>query len=137
VVNIRVHPSDRVDDAIVHVTRVLQEERIAVRRVGEPPTEPSGVSPTDDPAFHLLQRTVAEVFPEAVVAPGLVVGATDSRHYRALTERIYRFLPVPITSGDTLRIHGSDERVAIQDYGRAVAFYERLIRAGSGSDEIR
>ena len=30
---------------------------------------------------------------------------------------------------DVMRFHGNDERIAIADYMRAIAFYERLLSA--------
>jgi carboxypeptidase PM20D1 len=94
-------------------------------------SEPSRESPVDSPAFGLLHRTIAEEFPDAIIAPGLVLGATDSRHYRGLTPNIYRFMPIRITQEDTIRIHGTNERLAVDQYGHAVAFYARLIRNAS------
>jgi carboxypeptidase PM20D1 len=92
------------------------------------PTEPSGVSDIESPTFKLLQRTIRETAPTAIVAPALLVGATDSRHYAALTRNIFRFLPITLNIEDTKRYHGIDERISIQDYERCVNFYARLIR---------
>jgi carboxypeptidase PM20D1 len=62
------------------------------------------------------------------VAPSLVVGATDSRHYAALARDVYRFMPIRLRPEDARRVHGTDERVAVADYESAVRFYVRLIR---------
>ena len=48
--------------------------------------------------FRTLQRTIAEVYPDAVVTPGLSMVATDSRHYAPIASDIYRFLPLRVTS---------------------------------------
>ena len=44
--------------------------------------------------IYPLQRTITQQFPDAIVAPGLVLGATDSRHYQPLSDQIFRFLPI-------------------------------------------
>ena len=75
-----------------------------------------------------LHLTIVQRFPDAIIAPGLVLGATDSRHYRSLSRNIYRFMPIRITREDTIRIHGTDERLAVEDYTHAVTFYAQLIR---------
>ena len=89
--------------------------------------EPSTVSNIDTPGFRLLQRTIGEIAPQALVAPALLVAATDSRHYHSLTANIFRFLPITLGPKDTQRYHGVDERISIQDYERLVRFYARLI----------
>jgi hypothetical protein len=56
------------------------------------------------------------------------LGATDSRHYQSLSEQVYRFLPLQVNASDIARIHGVNERLAVDNYADAIAFYMRLIR---------
>jgi carboxypeptidase PM20D1 len=91
-------------------------------------SEPSAVSPMESSTFTTLQRTISQQFPDAIVAPGLVLGATDSRHYQSLSEQVYRFLPLQINASDITRIHGVNERLAVGNYAEIIAFYMRLIR---------
>jgi carboxypeptidase PM20D1 len=49
-------------------------------------------------------------------------------HYQSLSEYIYRFLPLRVTGHDTARIHGVNERLAVDNYADVIAFYMRLIR---------
>ena len=127
VVNLRVMPGETTAGAMEHVREVIDEPRIKLTALPIP-TEPSGVSDIESPTFKLLQRTIRETAPTAIVAPALLVGATDSRHYAALTRNIFRFLPITLNIEDTKRYHGIDERISIQDYERCVNFYARLIR---------
>jgi carboxypeptidase PM20D1 len=69
-----------------------------------------------------------------VVAPFLVIGATDGRHYQSVCNQIFRFLPLQIQSEDLSRIHGIDERVSEENYLRAIRFYVQLIK-NSGKSE--
>ena len=71
---------------------------------------------------------IVQVEPRALVAPGLVLGATDARHYQALSPAVYRFLPVLLKPDDLARVHGTNERIAVEDYRRAVRFYVQLLR---------
>jgi len=128
VVNVRVHPSDTVDETTAHVTRVINDSRVTTRPLSDIRSDPSTVSPTGSSTFTLLQRTITQQFPDAIVAPGLVLGATDSRHYQPLSDQIFRFLPIRVTAQDIARIHGVNERLAIDNYGDIIAFYIRLIR---------
>jgi carboxypeptidase PM20D1 len=63
-----------------------------------------------------------------VVAPALVLGGTDSRHFQETSADTYRFAPLPVGPDDLPRVHGRDERVAMADLGPAVAFYLDYLR---------
>ncbi len=62
------------------------------------------------------------------MAPGLVIGATDSRHFVNVTENSYRFLPMRLGPKDLKRIHGTDERIAVDNYLEIVRFYIQLLQ---------
>lgn len=126
VVNYRIRPGDSVSAVLAHVRSAVPDPSIAVE-VMPGAHEPSVVSSIEAPAFVALHRTIREVFPEVVVAPSLVVGMTDSRHYQALSDRIYRFVPMRLGPEDLERIHGTDERIAVDNYAECVRFYVRLI----------
>lgn len=128
VVNVRVHPADTADAVIAHATRTINDARVTIRILPGIQSHPSTVSPIDSSAFAVLQRTISQQFPDTVVAPGLVLGATDSRHYQSLSNHVFRFLPLRVTTSDTARIHGVNERLAVDNYADIIAFYIRLIR---------
>jgi acetylornithine deacetylase/succinyl-diaminopimelate desuccinylase-like protein len=52
------------------------------------------------------------------VAPGLMVAATDSRHFTALSDHIFRFSPVRAKPEDLARFHGTNERICHRQPGR-------------------
>jgi len=133
IVNFRLLPGDTIASVIEHVRSVVDDPRVKLAPMaGEPPVEPSPRSSVHSPNFKLLQKTVAEVFPEAVVAPFVFVAATDSRHYALLTQDVYRFSPIPMNSEDVARIHGTNERIGIDDFARSIDFYCQLIRNAAG-----
>ena len=90
--------------------------------------EPSSVSDVHSPSFTLIQRTIRQIAPAALVAPSLLVAATDSRHYAGLSKNIFHFLPITLGPDDTKRYHGIDERISNEDYERCVRFYAQMIR---------
>jgi carboxypeptidase PM20D1 len=92
-------------------------------------SEPTPVSDVQGSPFRVLQRTIREVTSDTVVvAPYLVPGATDSRHYAGATDHVYRFLPYTLTPEDRGRIHGTNERISVDDYRTIVRFYVQLLR---------
>jgi carboxypeptidase PM20D1 len=78
--------------------------------------------------FQIIQRTLRQVFPEVLVAPGLTVGGTDSEHYAELSTNVYRFMPVRVRPEDVKRFHGVNERISVKDYAGSVKFYYHLVR---------
>ena len=59
---------------------------------------------------------------------GLMIGATDSRHYTRFTRNIYRFGPIWLAEvSDAGRIHGFDERVSVHNYELAIRFYYSVL----------
>lgn len=131
VVNFRILPGDTVASVLDHVRRTIADDRVVVSPSGRR-REPSSVSSVDSDAFRLLARTIREVFPGTVVAPYLVLGGTDARHFRPLTENVYRFMPLRLTEEDTGRLHGTNERVSVEALATAVRFYVRLLTSGAG-----
>lgn len=129
IVNFRILPGDTIASVIEHTRVVVDDPRVKMQPMsGEPPAEASVESPSDSPPFRLMQKTLAQVYPQAVVAPFVFVAATDSKHYAALTQNIYRFAPLTLDSVDVGRIHGTNERISIDNLARSIDFYVQLIR---------
>lgn len=128
VVNFRIVPGETVASVTERVRRTVGDKRVVVTALRGSGENPSPVSPIDSAAFRTLQRTVREVLPQTIVAPGLVLGATDSRHYTRLSPAAFRFSPFVVTAQDLTGIHGIDERISVQNCELAVRFYMQLLR---------
>lgn len=133
VINFRILPGDSVEGVLRHVGEAVNDPSVRIRDLGGLSSEPSVVSDPQAPQFELLARTIRQVYPEAVVAPYLVVGATDARHFRQLTGNIYRFAPGRLTQGDLARVHGLNERVPVDDYLEGIRFYRTLMLNTAGT----
>lgn len=129
-VNFRLLPGDSSDWLLERITEIVDDPRVEVR-FKYPPREATAVSPSDGPAFALIQRTVAEIFPDAIFAPFLTVGGTDVRHYAPITDGLYRFAPFTYGAADLKLPHGIDERIAVDALPVAVDFYARFIENAS------
>jgi carboxypeptidase PM20D1 len=126
-VNFRLLPGDSVAGVVREVRRIIDDETISIKIVGQP-NQPSPVSDPESATFQKLHRTIRSVFPEVVVAPYVVLGATDSRQYVPLTPNVYRFTPIQINQEGIESMHGSNERLAVKNYPLMVQFYATLIR---------
>ncbi len=134
VVNFRIHPSETQEDVLRHVERSVDNPRVKLRPFGGMNSNPPPVSSTESEGWSVLTSTVRQAFPDALVAPGMSVGATDARMYAGLSDSIYRFSPIRLHKerGDTGRIHGTNERVSVENYAEAVRFYAQLITNAAG-----
>ena len=126
IVNFRIIPGETPESVVEHVKKVVDDTNVVVTIAGVA-TPPSPVSSTTSAAYRILARDITVLEPAAIVAPSLVLGATDSRQYGGYARDVYRFLPMQIGPKDLERIHGTNERVGLHDYARGVAFMTLLI----------
>lgn len=128
IVNFRILPGDSVATVVDHVRRVVADPRVEVQVAEGGGREPSPTSSETSPAFGHIAQSIRDLFPSAVVAPALMIGASDVRYYTGVADNTYRFMPLLLLPDDLARFHGTDERIAIADYARVVSFYEHFIR---------
>jgi carboxypeptidase PM20D1 len=129
-VNFRLLPGDSSEAVIEHVRGAIDDPEIEIHV--ETVNEASPVADVGSDAFAMLSEVIVEHAPGSVVAPALVVGGTDTRHYGKVTANGFRFLPIRFALEDFERVHGRDERLSIENYQFAIAFYELLIRRAAG-----
>lgn len=125
-INFRLLPGETVESVIERVKQVIDNDSITVSVLGKG-SNPSPVSDSESPSFMTIHKTIKSVFPEVVVAPYVVIGATDSKFYAPLTPAIYRFTPVLLNDAETQAIHGTNERIRVSDYQNMIRFYIALI----------
>ena len=126
IVNFRILPGDTVESVTAHVKRVVADERISITPLGVA-FEPSKLSSAQSEPFKLIESAVRDVFPDSIVAPGLMLAASDARHFDGIAEQSFRFMPIRFTSEDLKRVHGTDERIAVDQLAVMVRFYHRLL----------
>ncbi len=131
VVNFRILPGDTQAGVIEHVKRVIANDSIHLESLPGN-SEPSRPAPIDGSGYQTVNRAVRELFPGTAVAPGLMLGATDSRHFELLSSQVLRFSPVRAKSEDLARFHGTNERIALTNLVELVRFYHHLLRLAAG-----
>ena len=129
VVNLRILPGDTSEGIISEVKRIIDDHSVNVSVLGKI-SEPSAVSATDTPFYRALRKSILQSSPEnpPIVAPYLLMAATDSRHYKELTDNTYRFIGFTLPQNDMKGIHGTNERLAVDEYMRAIRTNYHLIK---------
>ena len=129
-VNFRILPGDTKEQVLDHVrkqvTHAVGADKFELFALPGA-VDASKVAPTDSPQYKTLNKTVREIFPDALVAPGLMVAATDSIHYSDISDHIFKFSPIRANAEDLKRFHGNNERLATKNYADAIRFYHRLL----------
>ena len=123
--NIRLNPADTVDGTVAYLRRVIDDEKVTLRPIHG--TNPSRVSRTDCDGWERVADAVRATWPEAVVTPYLMVQCSDSRHWGAISDCVYRFSAMDLTAEERRTIHGHNERIRLETIGRAVEFYLHLL----------
>lgn len=124
--NVRVMVGESTASAVRRIRRTVRDRRISLQHVSG--SEPSPVSPVDD-AVALLERTCAAVMPDVVVAPYVVMAATDARFFHRLCPRVYRFVPFRMSAAQRGTLHNADERLGVEDFLEGIRWYTALLRA--------
>lgn len=130
IVNSRIFPGDTFEATRDHIRDAISDARVKIAALDDWSAALPD-SPVDGAEFRTIARSVRQVDPDVVVAPGLCTGQTDSRYYVQITPNLYRLVPVRSGRGDQGRVHGIDERIAGKDYASLIQFYAQLMRNGA------
>ena len=126
VANLRLNPEDSVAGAIEYIRGVIADPEI--RLTDQVSMEPSPVSRTDCEGWQKVRAAVSDTWPGSLVAPYLMVQCSDSRHYGAISDKVYRFSAMALSSEERRTIHGNNERITLDAIGKAVEFFMRLMK---------
>ncbi len=125
VANIRLNPEDSVDGAVLRLKKIIDNENVKISV--EKAMEPSPVSQTECDAWNKVASAVSATWKGCIVSPYLMVQCSDSRHYRNISDCVYRFSAMALTSEERSTIHGNNERIKLEAVGKAVEFYIKLM----------
>jgi carboxypeptidase PM20D1 len=127
VVNFRILSGETSADVLRHINNVVNDKRVKITPFTEGLSEPTPVSSTDSTGFFNISAAIHQVFNEAAIAPTIMLGSSDSKHFSLISGNIYKFAPIFVNSADMARIHGLNERTSAEDFKRGIGFYYQLI----------
>jgi carboxypeptidase PM20D1 len=127
IVNFRLHPRDRIQSVMAHVKEAVGDSKVDIGMREETLSEATKIVDPNSPAFLYISNAIKATY-GVPVAPEMMTGATDSRHYLPIADAVLRFRPLHTELSDLPRVHGTNERAAVSDLGPATGFYTRLIQ---------
>ena len=124
--NMRLNPADSVASAVAYLRKTVNDPDVKIEVLES--HEPSPISRTDCAGYEKVAAAVAETWVGCVVSPYLMVQCSDSRHYRDLSDKVYRFSAMDLTSEERKTIHGNNERIRLEGLYKCVEFYIRMLK---------
>ena len=126
VVNFRILPGETWKTVLERVKSTIDDPRVSYEVFMN--NNPSSVSSTESLGFKLIEQTIREFAGDALVAPYLVMGGTDSKYFYPLTDSVYRFLMIRLGPSTMNIVHGIDERISIDNYVMGIQYFHELLR---------
>ena len=119
--SLRVLPGHRPEAVLRHLAQIIDDPDVTLAIDSRGCEAPA--SDLDSPLFQAMEAALAAIDPDIIAVPYLSTGATESAYLRAAGIQCCGILPFPLTEDDESRMHGNDERLAVE----AFAFGARLI----------
>ncbi|MFZ3454587.1 M20/M25/M40 family metallo-hydrolase [Arthrobacter sp. 7Tela_A1] len=126
VANVRIAPGESIESVLDRMRKIIRDPKVVLRVVEG--TEPSPVSSTANAQFAALEEAIGEVFPDAIAAPYIMMGGTDSRRFSGICKAVYRFAPFRMDKASRASIHADNEKLAVRAFDEGIQFYRHLLQ---------
>jgi acetylornithine deacetylase/succinyl-diaminopimelate desuccinylase-like protein len=125
-VNCRVLPEDSIDYVTSTLKKIVADDQVGIRTVGE--VELAASSPMRQDVLKAVNRITDTMWPGVVVVPEMSTGATDGKYLRTAGIPTYGVQGF-FTERNDNRAHGRDERMRIQSFYEGQAFLYELVKS--------
>ena len=98
--NSRILQGDTPERLLQRIEKRIEDPNVEVRILSA--QNPSPVSRTDCPEYEKIEDTVREIWPDSIISPYLMLACSDSRHYGAISDRVYRFSAMALSTAFAL-----------------------------------
>jgi carboxypeptidase PM20D1 len=123
VVNSRILPGETSETVESFIRKTIDDDRVKIKKVSRFSGDPSTETSIQSPAFKRIESAAYINIPNVIPAPYLMIGATDSRYYRRISDGVVNFLPQTDSKG----YHGINERLPLRDLQRSINFIITII----------
>ena len=124
--NMRLNPADTMDSAIEYIRKTINDPTVDLTALRG--MNPSRISDTNTKGYKDLACAIASTWRGSIVSPYLMMQCSDSRHWGRISDKVYRFSAMDLTSEERRTIHGNNERIRTDCAMRAAEFYVRLMK---------
>ena len=124
--DVRLLPGEKCDAFVAAIHSLVDDDSIEIETIL---SFPAIASPQDTPLFRAIQSVAKRQAPAGLVVPRLISGFTDAHWFRELGIVAYGFVPRGLTSDESRRVHGIDERVGIDNLKESVRLTIEIIQS--------
>jgi len=128
-VNFRLLPGDTPDYVVATITDIVDDENIAISY--DPWSAAAPVADYTGGGFAVIANATKAVYPDAVIVPSLLSGATDTRHYIDLVDNLYRYHGMLLATSQAKGVHGTDEFIDVESFKASIKIARQMIQLGS------
>jgi acetylornithine deacetylase/succinyl-diaminopimelate desuccinylase-like protein len=122
--DVRALPDEDMEALVAELRRLVDDPAIEFELAEPRPVPPS--SRIDSEMFTALEHAQKQVFPKAVTLPLMLPAGTTSPRLRAKGVQAYGINTV-VGMEERARIHGNDERISVDGYGRFIELVYRAV----------
>ena len=90
-------------------------------------SDPTPYADTKGPQWGKVKKAIHAAYPDAVVAPYVMLACSDSRHFCKICDNVMRFSPLRLTKEERGLIHAANERIPVEKAVDCAKFYVKLI----------
>ncbi|HTE13027.1 MAG TPA: M20/M25/M40 family metallo-hydrolase [Chitinophagaceae bacterium] len=124
IVNSRILTGETTREVKEFIKNTIDDNRVTITIKGDFNTEPSPLTDLNSPAFKRMEEAVYQTLDDVIPVPYVMLGASDSRNYRAISNGVINFTPLINSKG----FHGIDERLPVKDFQRSINFFTSIIK---------
>jgi acetylornithine deacetylase/succinyl-diaminopimelate desuccinylase-like protein len=122
----RLLPGERCDDFASNLEALISDSSIEIVEILR---FPARASPSNTPLYRAIEEVAGRREPTGLVVPRMISGFTDAHWFREIGIVAYGFVPRALTSAETSRVHGPDERIAIETLADSINSMGELVRS--------
>ena len=124
--NHRILPGETQASLLSLIKKRIKDKNVQVSVIDG--MDPSVVSTDASEGYERLRSVIKDTWPEAIVSPYLMVACSDSRHWGRVSDKVYRFSAMALSSAERATIHGNNERIPLATIAKTVEFYIRVMK---------
>ena len=125
----RLTPRYDAERFIEELREVIDDADVQIEQTFSSSTSPS---PLDSELYEAMTRAASEVVEDVVVVPSVSTGFTDSRVFRRRGIAAYGFMPALLGPDEAGLVHGTDERISIENVLLGTRILHATVRAVCG-----
>ena len=128
-INFRLLPGDTPEYVVERITKIVNDDTIKISHDLWNTALP--IADYTGSGYAVIAQATKSVYPDAVVVPSLLSGATDTRHYTDLVDNLYRYHGTLVATSQTKSVHGTNEFIGVESFEKSISIAKKMIEFGA------